>query len=224
MSQLERLRDQQLPLTLLQSSELRGRLLEYSLTGDEAKRISFDPIFGLENSFKAQYGQHQALLRPRLHRRPSATPRPSCAPASPPIRPWLQRIGDPWADLERVQATARDLYLPYPPAGDLGGRRLDPVRDGPRHRSGVEEHGDDRSAERRAGLVATRWAPRRRSRSDMEEIRLRYWLSKTREYLTVDNPEVKALLGRESPEALADRLITGTRMADAGFRAPGRRR
>jgi hypothetical protein len=54
---------------------------------------------------------------------------------------------------------------------------------------------------------------------EMEEIRLRYWLSKTREYLTVDNPEVKAMLGRESPEALADRLISGTRMADAAFRA-----
>jgi hypothetical protein len=53
----------------------------------------------------------------------------------------------------------------------------------------------------------------------MEEIRLRYWLSKTREYLTVDHPDVKALLGRESPEALAERLISGTRMADPAFRA-----
>jgi hypothetical protein len=54
---------------------------------------------------------------------------------------------------------------------------------------------------------------------EMEEIRLRYWLSKTREYLTVDHPDVKALLGRESPEALADRLISTTRMGDAAFRA-----
>jgi hypothetical protein len=48
---------------------------------------------------------------------------------------------------------------------------------------------------------------------------MRYWLSKTREYLTVDNPQVKALLGRESPEALADRLISGTRMTDRAFRS-----
>ena len=54
---------------------------------------------------------------------------------------------------------------------------------------------------------------------EMEEIRLRYWLSKTREYLTVDHPEVKAMLGRESPEALAERLISGTQMEDAAFRA-----
>ncbi|MDQ8030358.1 MAG: S46 family peptidase, partial [Brevundimonas sp.] len=64
ISQLERLRDQQLPITLIQSSELRGRLLEYSLTGDEAKRVSFDPIFGLENSFKVYYGQQGALTDP----------------------------------------------------------------------------------------------------------------------------------------------------------------
>jgi hypothetical protein len=55
--------------------------------------------------------------------------------------------------------------------------------------------------------------------ADMEEIRMRYWLSKTREYLTVDNAQVKALLGRESPEALADRLISGTKLADPAFRA-----
>ncbi|RZJ45008.1 MAG: S46 family peptidase, partial [Brevundimonas sp.] len=55
--------------------------------------------------------------------------------------------------------------------------------------------------------------------ADMEEIRMRYWLSKTREYLTVDNPQVKAMLGRESPEALADRLISGTKLADPAFRA-----
>src|SRR5690606_7502192 len=64
MSQLERLRDQQMPITLIQNSELRGRLLEYSLTGDEAKRVSFDPIFGLENSFKVFYGQQGALTDP----------------------------------------------------------------------------------------------------------------------------------------------------------------
>ena len=40
MAQLEVLRDQQLPITLIQTSELRGRLLEYSTTGEEAKLIA----------------------------------------------------------------------------------------------------------------------------------------------------------------------------------------
>ena len=57
MSQLERLRDQQLPITLIQSSELRGRLLEYSLTGDEAKRVVVRPDLRPRE-------QLQGLLRP----------------------------------------------------------------------------------------------------------------------------------------------------------------
>ncbi|MGZ9113130.1 MAG: S46 family peptidase, partial [Brevundimonas sp.] len=112
MSQLERLRDQQLPVTLIQNSELRGRLLEYSLTGDEAKRLAFDPVFGLENSFKAQYGQHQSLLDPAFlgARRDAETDLRARVAADPAL---VQQIGDPWGDLERVQATARELYLPF---------------------------------------------------------------------------------------------------------------
>ena len=215
MSQLERLRDQQLPLTLIQNSELRGRLLEYSLTGDEAKRVSFDPIFGLENGFKAQYGQHQALLDPAFlgARRDAETELRSRVAADPSL---VQRIGDPWTDLEGVQATARELYLPF--------RQLEQSAGG-----GSTLYQMARAIVRASKNTAMTEAQRARMiaavgaetpiLTDMEEIRLRYWLSKTREYLTVDNPEVKMLLGRESPEALADRLISGTRMANAAFRA-----
>ena len=215
MSQLERLRDQQLPITLLQSSELRGRLLEYSLTGDEAKRTSFDPIFGLENSFKAQYGQHQALLDPAFlgARRDAETELRARVAADPSL---VQRIGDPWTELEAVQSTARELYLPFrqleQSAG--GGSTLYQMARGIVRAS----KNASMTEAQRARLVAAVGAETPIS-IEMEEIRLRYWLSKTREYLTVDNPEVKAMLGRESPEALADRLISGTRMADAAFRA-----
>lgn len=215
MSQLERLRDQQLPLTLIQNSELRGRLLEYSLTGDEAKRLSFDPIFGLENSFKAQYGQHQALLDPAFlgARRDAETELRARVAADPAL---VQQIGDPWADLERVQATARELFLPA--------RQLDQAAGGgstlyQMARAIVRASKNPAMTEaQRARMVAAVGAETPIA-MEMEEIRLRYWLSKTREYLTVDHPDVKALLGRESPEALADRLISTTRMGDAAFRA-----
>jgi V8-like Glu-specific endopeptidase len=215
MSQLERLRDQQLPVTLIQNSELRGRLLEYSLTGDEAKRVSFDPVFGLENSFKVYYGQQGALTDPAFmaKKRAEETELRERVAADPSL---VQRIGDPWADLERVQSTARDLYLPY--------RQLEQSAGG-----GSQLYAYARAivrASKNTGLTAeqrTRMSAAISAETpiyaDMEEIRMRYWLSKTREYLTVDNPQVKAMLGRESPEALADRLITGTKLADPAFRA-----
>ncbi|WP_420471795.1 S46 family peptidase [Brevundimonas sp. FT23042] len=215
VSQLERLRDQQLPVTLIQNSELRGRLLEYSLTGDEAKRVSFDPIFGLENSFKVYYGQQGALTDPTFmgRKREEENELRARVAADPAL---LQRIGDPWADLERVQATARDLYLPY--------RQLEQAAGGGSQlyayaRAIVRAaKNTNLTAEQRARMSAA-IAAETPIYTDMEEIRMRYWLSKTREYLTVDNPQVKALLGRESPEALADRLISGTRLADPAFRA-----
>jgi len=215
MSQLERLRDQQLPVTLIQTSELRGRLLEYSLTGDEAKRLSFDPIFGLENSFKVFYGQQGALTDPAFMaaKRDAEAELRARVAADPNL---VQQIGDPWTDLERVQAAARELYLPA--------RQLDQAAGGgstlyQMARAIVRASKNPAMTEaQRARMIAAVGAETPIA-MEMEEIRLRYWLSKTREYLTVDHPDVKALLGRESPEALAERLISGTRMADAGFRA-----
>ena len=215
MSQLERLRDQQLPVTLIQTSELRGRLLEYSLTGDEAKRLSFDPIFGLENSFKVYYGQQGALTDPAFmaaKREAEAELRARVA-ADPNL---VQQIGDPWTDLEEVQTVARDLYLPFRQleASAGGGSTLYQMARGIVRAS----KNTSMTEAQRARLVAAVGAETPIA-MEMEEIRLRYWLSKTREYLTVDHPEVKAMLGRESPEALAERLISGTQMEDAAFRA-----
>ena len=215
MSQLERLRDQQLPITLIQNSELRGRLLEYSLTGDEAKRVSFDPIFGLENSFKVYYGQQGALTDPAFMaaKREAENELRARVAADPSL---VQQIGDPWGDLERVQTVARDLYLPFrqleQSAG--GGSQLYAYA-----RAIVRASKNPNRTDAQRAQMATALGAETPIYIDMEEIRLRYWLSKTREYLTVDHPSVKALLGRESPEALADRLISGTRLADPAFRA-----
>ncbi len=52
----------------------------------------------------------------------------------------------------------------------------------------------------------------------LEELYLAFWLSKTREYLTTDDPSVKLLLDRESPEVLAARLVKETTLADVAVR------
>ncbi len=223
MSQLERLRDQQLPLQLIQGSELRGRLLAYSATGEEAKRVSVDPIFGLENSFKVWYGQNQALLDPAFYGKKQAeeTELRQRVAADPAL---TQRIGDPWTELETVQAAARDLAVPYrqlvTSAG--GGSTLYGIANGI---VGIAKERAKPVAERRPGFTDAAIARNTAQlgqevpiSKDLEEIYLGFWLSKTREYLTVDNAAVKNLLGRESPEALADRAITGTKLDDPAYR------
>ena len=222
VAQLEALRDQQLPISLIQFSELRGRLLEYSTTGEEAKRVAVDPIFGLENTFKVYYGQQGALTDPAFmakKRQEEAELRQRVA-ADPAL---AARIGDPWADLERVAQAQRDLYLPY--------RQLE---SGPRsqlysYAKAIVRAAKERAkpaAERRPGYsdadiaaLGRRLAQNAPISNDIEQIYMSFWLSKTREYLTVDNPQVKALLGKDSPEQIAQRTVSGTRLADPAFRA-----
>ena len=224
VAQLEALRDQQLPITLIQTSELRGRLVEYSTTGEEAKRVSVDPIFGLENSFKVYYGQQGALTDPAFmgKKREEEQELRQRVAADPAL---AARIGDPWADLERVSQAQRNLYLPYRQLESAAGQRSQLYS----YAKAIVRAAKERAkpaAERRAGYseadiaaLGRRLAQAVPIANDIEEIALSFWLSKTREYLTVDNPQVKALLGKESPEQIAERVVSGTRLADPAFRA-----
>jgi V8-like Glu-specific endopeptidase len=224
MSQLEYLRDQQLPVTLIQGSELRGRIQEYATTSEEAKRVSVDPLFGLENSFKVWYGQQGALTDPAFMaaKRAAETELRARVAADPAI---AARIGEPWGDLEKVQLAARDLYLPY--------RQLESGAGGSsvlyRYAKSIVRASKERAkpaAERRAGYTDAALAQMGRRLAEvapidqgLEEIYLTHWLLKTREYLTVDNAEVKAMLGKEAPAAIADRVVEGTKLADPAERA-----
>ena len=52
----------------------------------------------------------------------------------------------------------------------------------------------------------------------LDQLKLEWSLSKAREYLGADDPDTKLLLGKESPEGLAKRLVTTTRLADPAYR------
>ena len=61
IAQLETQRDLTLPVTSLQLSELRGRLLRFGEESAENRRVAQDMLFGLENSYKVYYGRLFAL-------------------------------------------------------------------------------------------------------------------------------------------------------------------
>jgi hypothetical protein len=73
-------------------------------------------------------------------------------------------------------------------------------------------------ADSRLSGVESRLFAERPTYPELEQIRLEWWLSKTREWLTVDNPSVRTLLGKESPEGLSARLVAGTTLADPAVR------
>ena len=66
VAQLERARDVDHVERLLRLAELRGLLTRYGAEGKEQARTSQEDLFGVENSYKALYGQLQALLDPAV--------------------------------------------------------------------------------------------------------------------------------------------------------------
>lgn len=221
--QLGTLRDLVYPYQQLQRSELRGRLIRFSEESEENRRIATDPLFGVENSYKATFGQHAALRdaafmaekqrqEQDLRRRVAADPR------------LAQQIGDPWKEIADVQDDYAELWLPFwrLESGAGGGSQLFSyartiVRAAQERAKPAGERLPEFGETRLALLEKTLTDPKPVDAS-LEQLYLQFWLDKSREYLTADAEETKLLLGRESPEQLAARLVSGTRLADPAAR------
>jgi hypothetical protein len=230
MDQLATVRDVVLPMDQLIASELRGRLIRFSAESEENAFIAMDPIVGLENTYKRGLGRMRALtdgafMATRAEGEADFRRRVASSPEL------TQRAADPWGGLSTVQASVRELY----PAMALleggtgigttsvaGGSQLFSwartlVR-GAQERAKpsaerLPEYGDARLSSVQSALFAER-----PTYPALEQVRMEWWLSKTREWLTVDHPAVRSLLGQESPEQLSARLVEGTKLADPAVR------
>lgn len=215
-------RDTALPATELLLSELRGRLISAMATDDEKARTGSDQLFGFENSYKAYCGQWQALLDSGFSGKLAASEQALRAKVG--TDPALNaKVGDPWSEVANAVAAYRTFYDDYTwlerraTISDLlyDARRI--VRAAQErakpNADRLPEYGDARLPLLEKELIDERpfypW---------LEELEIGTWLSKAREHLTVDAPAVKRLLGKESPEALAKRLVSGTKLADPAVR------
>jgi hypothetical protein len=230
MDQLATVRDVVLPMDQLIASELRGRLIRFSQESDENAFVAMDPIVGLENTYKRGLGRMRALTDADfMSRRGEAEARfRERAAADADL---TTRVGNPWADLRAVQPVARELYPAFALLEGGTGIGTTPVAGGSplfawartlvrgaqeREKPSaarLPEFGDARLSAVQSALFASR-----PTYPALEQARMEWWLSKTREWLTVDDARVRALLGRESPEQLSARLIAGTTLADPAVR------
>jgi hypothetical protein len=221
--QLMTVRDVVLPMDQLLASELRGRLLQFSAQGGEQTFIAMDSIESLENTYKRGLGRMRALVDPafmtRRAREEAEFRRRVAADTA-----LSRRIGDPWADLIAVQPTQRELYPAYSllesRAGGgsmLFGWAMTLVR-GAQERAKPSDQRLPESTDSRLAGVETRLFAERPVYPALDQLQLEWWLSKTREWLTADDARVRTLLGKESPEGLAARVIKGTTLADPGVR------
>lgn len=223
VAQLETQRDLVIPVGQLQRSELRGRLIRFSQEGTEQKRIATDPLFGVENSYKVFFGRQFALNDAAFmaaKRKEEAELKAKVA-ADPKLS---AEIGDPWRETEAAQKAAQDHYVRYRQLELGAGSASELYQFARAIVRGAQERAKP-SAERlpeysdaRLPLMAKQIIDEQPVDKPLEQIYLEFWLSKTREYLTTDDPATKALLGKESPEGLAARLVAGTTLADAAAR------
>ncbi len=216
--QLEIQRELSLPLTTTLLSEFRGRLIAAGEQSAERKREAADTLFGIENSYKVYWGQARALDDNAFAARLAQNEAELKAKAG-------KGAGDPWGDIARADVSLRNMFLDYyflEQRAGWGSQLYSYARTLVRAAAEREKP----NAERLPGYTDSQLPLLEKQVTDavptypwLEKTALSFWLSKTREYLTADNRQVKALLGRDSPEALADRLVDGTTLADPAVRA-----
>jgi hypothetical protein len=224
--QLFSVRDVVLPMDQLIASELRGRLIRYSEEGERQAFEAMDPIVSIENTYKRGLGRMRALtdasfMRMKAEQEADFRARAEAGAGA----------NNPWTTLSAVQPILRESYPAYALLEGGTGIGTTPVGGGSqlflwartlvrgaqeRAKPSAErlpEYADSRLAGVQSGLFAERPVY-----PGLEQVRMEWWLSKTREWLTVDNPNVRALLGNESPEQLSARLIEGTSLGDPAVR------
>lgn len=222
VAQLQQLREAELPPSLLRSSELRGRYIQFAKTSDTARRISEDPLNGLENGIKVRRKQLDALLDENMmaqKRREEAELR-----ARVKADPKLATIGDPWSEIEKANAIARNLdtELSYLEGGaGFNSRYFRYARTLLRGTTEREKPNTERLREYtdaslpriRQGLSAA--VP---AYPELEKVTLSFGLERMREWLGPDHPTVRTLLAKDSPDTLAESLIAGTKLGDPAVR------
>ena len=210
-----------LPLELLWSSELRGRYIEFAEGGPENARIVSDRLQGLENGIKVRRVQLDALLAGPLieqKRQLEAGLRARAGLAGP---------QDPWEQIARAEQVNERIRIPY---GFLEGRggfgggysslynyALTLVR-------GTAEKAKPNDGRLREYTDAALPLVERRLLAEVpvyparEKIAMSLGLMRLREYLGPDDPLVVKLMRAQSPEALADSVVAGSRLGDAAYR------
>ncbi len=220
--QLESMRDLTLPRTLGLYAELRGRLIRFSEESPEHARTADDDLFSVENSYKALHGEEQTLSDPPFiaaKARSDAELRKR-AMANPSL---ASGIGDPWAEIARVQADSAALAPTYVFLEVRAGMRSALYRYARILVRAAAERAKP-NAERLPEYADAQLPGLEKSTLDaqpiypeLEQLKLEFWLAKLRENLTVDAAATKTFLGKNSPETLSRRL-SASRLGDAAVR------
>jgi len=222
LAQLETQRDQGLPAALLQRAELRGRLLQFATEGPDRARLVGPAVASVENGYKALQGRQAALNDKAFMASKQAAETALRAKVAADPR-WSAEAGGAWDQIAEAQTAAVDLAPAMRQLESWAGGGSDLFYMARLLVRAAQER-ELPNADRLPEYVDTRLPMIERKLNEalpdepsVEQLYLEQWLMKTRELLTVDAPQVRVLLGRDSPADLAARLAK-SRVNDPLFR------
>ncbi|GAC1550632.1 MAG: S46 family peptidase [Collimonas sp.] len=223
VSQLTTLRDLTLVNSVIRLAEMRGVLEQYSKSSPEAARNAEHALFGVENGYKALRGRLSALQDPVLmkQKQDDETALREFVSKQPALQ---AKIGGAWDAIAAAQQAYRQIEAPY---GMIEGGRGFYSKYSSYARAlvrGAEEHAkpngerlpeyaDAKLPELEQELFST--AP---VYPEYEKVMLAFSLTKLREILGTDDPFVKQVLGKQSPDQLSAALIDNTKLGDPAVR------
>lgn len=222
VSQLQRLRDTDLPQSLLRSSELRGRYIQFAKESDANRRIVDDSLSGLENGIKVRRKLLDALLDENLmaqKKRDEALLRERVSSNAA-----FANIGDPWGDIERANRVARGLSneMTFLEGGaGFNSRLFRYARTLVRASTEREKPNSERLREFTDAALPRIEQQMKASvpvYPELERLTLSFSLERMREWLGPDDMTVRQLLRSDSPDTLAAKLVAGSTLADPAAR------
>ncbi|MCP3161978.1 S46 family peptidase [Myxococcus qinghaiensis] len=217
IAELEYQRDVAMPKMLFTMSELRGMVTEFQKRGPEQKRISNNLLFGVENGLKATKGRLEALQDKKFFAQKVAAEQElrKKVDANPEMK---KKYGAAWDEIAKAQGQLVNIRkdLAFVEQGNglsssLYGIAKMLVR---ASEELPKENGQRLREFNQANLPALQAqllspAP---IYADLEILRLTFGLTKMREELGSNHPFVKKVLGKESPEKMAARLVKGSKL------------
>lgn len=203
------------PINVTTYSEFRGRLISAMAQSPTRYREGKNELDSVENSLKVYIGRMKAFNDPTFMDRLAAAEADLKAKSRS-----NAAIGDSWSRIAGATAAYRELYLPY--------RFIEPQSDLFTYAAALVRAAEERTKpneQRLPGFSESALPLLEKQMLDpqpivpwLEQLKLEWSLSKAREYLGPDDPDAKLMLGKDSPEELSRRLVTGTRLADPAYR------
>ena len=214
-------RDTYFPARMPYLAEYRGLLEEFRTRGPEQAREANEDLFFVENSFKALVGRWGALLDPQFFG--TKTQEEQKLRAATSADPKLASDASAWDDIAKIQQLRTQLFVRNAALGNrmfragMLGDAITLVRAASERTKPNAERLPEFTDQALVHVQQEILAPIP-VHKDIEELNLVFLFTTIRRDLGTDDAFVRKTLGKESPEQLAHRLVSGTRLEDSKVR------